>query len=161
MSKKHKQLDDRQLSILEHMRPAEPPKPGSMNISAQVRMLVGEAIHRSGKKIELICAEMYSLSGLEVSVSTLRKWSAPSTDPSSDCRDENGNKRWSIPLEVMPVFCEVTGCDDLLFLMNESRHYKALKGKELVHARMGLLKEEIGKKHEELKGLEKALLQSE
>lgn len=160
MSKKPLKNDGRQLSILEHIKPKEPPKPGSMNISARVRMLISDAIHNSGKRIEIICAEIYSLTGLEISVSTLRKWSAPSTDLTSDTRDENGNKRWSIPAEVLPAFCQVTGADDLLFLLNETCHYKALKGKEVVHARMGLLKEEKLKIEKELKELERELLKT-
>ena len=49
--------------------------------------------------------------------------------------------------------CNVGGAGKWLDGYTES-----LKGKDVVRARMGLLKEEIAKKSQELKGLEKALL---
>jgi len=70
----------------------------------------------------------------------------------------SGNKRWGMPGELFPAFCEVTGDWELLFIIAEAGHYKAMKGREVIHAKMGQLKERIAKDQMELKDLEKALM---
>jgi hypothetical protein len=160
MSNHKPKVDDRQMGLFVavHLEPKTPPGPGSMNISARLRMAVGNAIHKSGKPIQIICAEIYELTGEEVSIHSMRKWSAPSTDFAGHCEDLNSNKRWGIPAEISPAFCQVTGDWEVLFIQAAAGNFKALKGKEVVHARMGLLKEEINRKSHELKELEKALV---
>jgi hypothetical protein len=160
MSNKKKQIDDSQMSIFTYLRPEAPPSPGSMNISIRIRQAVSNAIRKSGKDRIDICAEIYKLTGIEVPKSTLDNWSAESRDRSSDLIDHNGNKRWGMSVEIAPAFCHI--CDDweVLFIQAEAGNYKALKGKDVVRARMGLLKEEIAKKAHELKELEKKLLEA-
>jgi hypothetical protein len=132
-----------------------------MNISLRLCHAVSSAIRKSGKDRIDICAEMYKLTGIEVSKSTLDGWSAESRCLSSEGIDYNGNKRWGMPAEIVPAFCQVCGDWDVLFILAEAGNYKALKGKDVVRARMGLLKEEITKKSQELKDLEKALIGTE
>lgn len=161
MSKLKKKNDNGQLNLFELLKPETPPPPGSMDISMRLRHAVSNAIKKSGKDRIDICAEIYKLSGREVPKSTLDGWSAESRDLSNDGIDFNGNKRWGIPAEVVPAFCFVTGDWEVLFIQAEAGNFKALKGKDVVRARIGLLKEEITKKSHELKDLEKALLESQ
>jgi hypothetical protein len=159
MSNKRRKIDDRTLSIFAYLQPEGAPAQGSMNISLRLRHAVSEAIRKSGKDRIDICAEMYKLTGIEISKSTLDSWSAESRCISGDHLDYNSNKRWGLPAEIAPAFCQVTGEWEVLFIQAEAGNYKALKGKDVVHARMGLLKEEITRKNQELKDLEKRLLQ--
>lgn len=150
-----------QVSLFSLLEPETPPSPGSMDISMKLRHAISNAIKKSGKDRIDICAEIYKLSGKEVPKSTLDGWSAESRDLSNDGLDFNGNKRWGISADVLAAFCCVTGDWEALFIVVEACNYKALKGKDVVRARIGLLKEEITKKNQELKGLEKALVESE
>ncbi|ESP62837.1 putative cytosolic protein [Smithella sp. ME-1] len=156
-----KPINDTQVSIFSLLEPEAPPQPGSMDISMRLRHAISDAIKKSGKDRIDICAEIYKLSGKEVPKSTLDGWSAESRDLSNDGLDFNGNKRWGISADVLAAFCCVTGDWEALFIIVEACNYKALKGKDVVRARIGLLKEEITKKNQELKGLEKALVESE
>lgn len=160
MSKKTKKIDDRQLNIFDHLNSQEPPAPGSLNLSLRLRQAVSCAIKKSGKDRIDICAQLYKLTGIEVSKRSLDNWSAESRDKSNDNEDLNNNRRWGIPAELVPAFCEATGDWDILFALAEACHYKALKGKDVVRARLGLVKEEIARKQQELKSLEKALVEA-
>ena len=159
MSKTRKAIDANQVSIFSLLEPEAPPQPGSMDIGMRQRHAISNAIQKSGKSRIDICAEIYKLCGREVPKSTLDGWSAESRDQSNDCIDFNGNKRWGMPGEVIPAFCCVTGDWEVLFIQVEACNYKALKGKDVIRARIGLLREEITKKNQELKGLEKALVE--
>ncbi len=150
-----------QVNLFSLLAPDAPPQSGSMDISMRLRHAVSDAIHKSGKTRIDICAEIYKLSGKEVPKSTLDGWSAESRDLSNDGMDFNGNKRWGISSDILAAFCCVTGDWEALFIIVEACNYKALKGKDVVRARIGLLKEEITKKSQELKGLEKALVEAE
>lgn len=156
-----KPINDTQVSFFSLLEPEATPQPGSMDISLRLRHAISAAIKKCGKDRIDICAEIYKLSGKEVPKSTLDGWSAESRDLSNDALDFNGNKRWGISADVLAAFCCVTGDWEALFLIVEACNYKALKGKDVVRARIGLLKEEITKKNQELKGLEKALVESE
>ena len=158
MSKIKKIIDVNQVSLFSFLEPETPPNPGSMDISMRLRHAVSNAIKKSGMDRIDICAGIYKLSGKEVSKSTLDGWSAESRDLSNEGIDFNGNRRWGMSGDVVPAFCAVTGDWETLFILVEACNYKALKGKDVVRARIGLLKEEITKKTHELKGLEKALV---
>jgi hypothetical protein len=160
MSKVRKQTDEKQISLFTYLEPETPPSPGSMDVSMRLRHAVSSAIKKSGKDRIDICAEIYKLSGKEVPKSTLDGWSAESRDLSNDGIDFNGNKRWGMSADVVPAFCAVTGDIEVMSIVLEPLNYKALKGRDLVRARIGLLKEEITKKSQELKDLEKALVKA-
>ena len=83
--------------------------------------------------------------------------SAESRSRSSESLDYNNNKRWGIPAEILPAFCYVTSNWEVLYIVAEAAHHKALKGKDVVRARIGEIKELITKKTREMKDLEKAL----
>lgn len=159
MSKKKRVIDEKQGNLFMYLRPETAPSPGSLNIGLKVRHAVSAAIRKSGKDRIDICADIYRLTGTEVSKATLDKWSAESGDISSDHIDNNGNKRWGMPVEIMPAFCIVTGDYEVLYIATEAGNHKALKGKDVVWARMGLLKEEIAKKQQEYKELEKTMVE--
>ena len=160
MSKTKKIIDEKQISLFTYLEPETPPSPGSMDVSMRLRHAVSSAIKKSGKDRIDICAEIYKLSGKEVPKSTLDGWSAESRDLSNDGLDFNGNKRWGMSGDILPAFCAVTGDWETLFILVDACNYKALKGKDVVRARIGLLKEEITKKTHELKELEKALVKT-
>jgi hypothetical protein len=160
MSKIKKIIDEKQISLFTYLEPSPPPSPGSMDVSMRLRHAVSNAIKNSGKDRIDICAEIYKLSGKEVPKSTLDGWSAESRDLSNDGIDFNGNKRWGMSSDIVPAFCAVTGDWEALFILVDACNYKALKGKDVVRARIGLLKEEITKKTHELKDLEKALVKA-
>ncbi|MCK9195470.1 MAG: hypothetical protein M0P16_00635 [Syntrophales bacterium] len=155
---RRKKIDVNQASLFSFLEPETLPNPGSMDISMRLRHAVSNAIKKSGKDRIDICAEIYKLSGKEVSKGTLDGWSAESRDLSNDGIDFNGNRRWGISGDVLPAFCAATGDCETLFIMLECLNYTPMKGKDVVRARIGLLKEEITKKSQELKGLEKALV---
>ncbi|MCL4492519.1 MAG: hypothetical protein M1510_11605 [Nitrospirae bacterium] len=161
MSKAKRKIDSTQMSIFAHLKPDVPPEPGSMNISVRARQIISSAIRKSGKDRIDICADIYKLTGIEVPKSTLDGWSAESRDISGDSLDYNGNKRWGMSIDVVNAFCESTGNYDLLFLLAETSHYKALKGKDVVRARVGLLKEEKARIDREMKELERALVEKQ
>jgi hypothetical protein len=157
MSKIKKPIDEKQISLFTYLEPETPPSPGSMDVSMRLRHAVSSAIKKSGKDRIDICAEIFKLSGKEVAKSTLDGWSAESRDLSNDGLDFNGNKRWGMSGDILPAFCAVTGDWETLFILVDACNYKALKGKDVVRARMGLLREEIVQKTQELKELEKRL----
>ena len=161
MSKNKKAINESQISFFSLLEPETPPQPGSMAIGMRMRHAASSAIKKSGKERIDICAEIYKLTGIEVPKSTLDGWTAESRDLSNDHIDFNGNKRHGMPGEIVPAFCFVTGDWECLFIQVEAGNFKALKGKDVVRARIGLLKEEITKKNQELKGLEKALVEAD
>lgn len=160
MSKTTKKIDANQVNLFSFLEPEAPPQPGSMDVSMRLRHAVSNAIKKSGKDRIDICADIYKLTGKEVPKSTLDGWSAESRDLSNDGIDFNGNKRWGMSGDVIAAFCSSTSDWETLFILVEACNYKALKGKDVVRARIGLLKEEITKKSQELKGLEKALVEA-
>jgi len=156
---KRRKITDATFPLFEFLQPkAAQPEDGSMNITIRLRQAVSHAIKQSGKDRIDICAEIYKLTGIEISKNTLDGWSAESRSFHAEGIDHNGNRRWGIPAEIAPAFCQV--CDDweVLFIQAEAGHFTALKGKDLVRARLGLLKEEIAKKQKEMKELETALM---
>lgn len=159
MSKVKRKIDSRQMGLFEYLKPEKPPAPGSLNVGTRVRQAVSNAIKVSGMDRVDICSAIYKLTGIEVPKSTLDNWSAESRDLAGDLIDHNGNKRWGMSVDVVAAFCQVTGDYEVLFILVEACNYKALKGKDVVRARAGLLKEEITKKQQELKELERALLE--
>lgn len=161
MSKKNKPIDGRQMDIFAYLRPEEPPTEGSMNITVQLRQSISKGIKHSGLDRIDICTGIYKLTGIEVSKSTLDSWSAESRAINGDGIDNNGNKRWGIPAEVLTAFCYVTDWWEPLHIVVETGPYKALKGRDVVRARLGQLKEEITKKTNEARELEKKLAQTE
>ena len=161
MTKKTKKIDARQTDIFALLKPAAPPTEGSMNVSMRLRQAISKAIKASGKDRIDVCAEIYKLTSIEVAKSSLDSWSAESRDISGDQIDYNGNRRWGMPAEVLAAFCHVTGSWEPLHIVAEACNFKALKGKDVVRARLGLLKEEITKKTHELKELERKLVDAE
>lgn len=158
MSNIKQKIDERQMTIWECLKPEIPPAPGSMDIGMRIRQAISHSIKKSGKDRIDICAEIYKLTGKEVPKSSLDSWSAEGRDLSSESIDNNGNKRWGIPAELIPAFCQVTGDWGCLFILADAGHFKAMKGKEVIHAKMGQLKERISKDQQALKELEKALM---
>ena len=158
MSKPQRRADDPQMDLFALLGPDHAPAPGSMSIGLALRQAISEAIRESGLERIDLCARLYKLTGVEVSKSTLDSWSAESRDKSSDAIDLNGNKRWGIPAEMIPALCLATESYALLSLIAEACQHKALKGKDVVRARLGRINEEMKKMSAEKKRLESALV---
>ena len=161
MSKSHKKFVQTpgQLSLFACLGKEKKAEPGTLNVDIRLRQAITEGVRRSGKDLIDICTEIYKLTGEEVSIHSMNSWKAESRSKSIESIDISGNKRWGIPAELLPAFCYVVGYWEPLFILAEACNYKALKGKDVVRARMGLLKEEIARNNVELKQLEKALIQ--
>jgi hypothetical protein len=160
-SKRWRRADDEQLDLFAWLGSADPPSDGSLNIGLPLRQALSEAIRQCGIERIDLCASLYKLTGVEVSKATLDSWSAESRDKSSDGIDLNGNKRWGIPAEMIPAFCAVTGSFDLLALIAEACQHKALKGKDVVRARLGRINEDMRRMAAEKKRLEQALVSTD
>lgn len=149
-----------QLNLFAYLEKEKKAEPGSLNIDIRLRQAISEGVRRSCKDLIDICTEIYKLTGEEISIHSMNSWKAESRSRSLDSIDISGNKRWGIPAEVLPAFCYVVSYWEPLFILAEACNYKALKGKDVVRARIGLLKEEINRNAAELKQLEKALVNS-
>lgn len=156
MSKRRPKIDERQGELFTYMTPKVPPSHG---LGIQIRQALSRSLTKSGQKDEDICAQIYALTGLEVTPSTLRKWTAPGADFDSPNIDTNGNKRWGIPGEIIPAVCYICSDWEMLYIITDACNHKAMRGKEVIHAKMGQLKEKISRDQQELKELEKALLE--
>ena len=160
-SKSKSRIDPRQMTIFEYLKPEQPPAPGSMNIDIQLRVSISEAIRKSGKERIDICSELYKLTGVEVAKSTLDSWSAESRAKSSDNADFNNNKRWGIPAEILTALCQATGDWTPLHILVEAANFKALRGKQLVEAKLGEAANEIKRWNGIKKELQAALEEAE
>lgn len=156
MSKKRLLIDERQGDLFNFMIPKAPPSHG---LGIRIRQALSNALRKSAKNDGQVCAEIYNLTALEVAPSSLRKWTAPGGDYESTNIDNNGNKRWGIPAELVPAICWITGDYEMLYIITEAANHKAMRGKEVIHAKIGQLKEKITREQHELKELEKALLE--
>lgn len=157
MSKSKSKIDGRQLNYLAYVSD-EKPEAGSMNLDIRIRHAVSNAIKVSGKDRIDICAEMYKLTGIEVSKATLDSWSAESRSRASESLDYNGNKRWGIPGEMIAAFCYVTNDWEIQNIIAEAGRHKVLEGKDVLRARVGELRESIAYKKGEIREIEKVLL---
>lgn len=150
--------DVRQLDLFSLLHPnPNPPQPGDLNIDIRLRAAISEAIRRSGKDRYDICAEMAKLTGVEVSKHGLDSWSAESRAKSSDLLDTNGNKRWGIPAELLAAFCQAVDDWRPIHIIVEACRLKAVRGKDIVRARLGEVQEEVNRLNKERKQLERAL----
>lgn len=160
-SKRGRRIDDEQLDLFTWLGSTDPPSNGSLNIGLPLRQALSEAIRTSGLERIDLCVALYKFTGVEVSKATLDSWSAESRDKSLDGIDLNGNRRWGIPAEMIPAFCAVTGSHELLALIATACRHKALKGKDVVRARLGRINEEMRRMAVEKKQLERALLNAD
>jgi hypothetical protein len=133
------------------------PIPGAMNFDVLLRAAISEGIRKSGKDRFDICAGMSKLTGIEVSKHGLDSWSAESRAKSGDSQDFSGNKRWGIPAELIPAFCQVTGYWEPLHIIVEAGNFKAIQGNDVVREEIARLDEKIIKFISHKKRLEKEL----
>ncbi len=157
-SKRGRRADDEQPDLFAWLGEPGPPSDGSLNIGIALRQALSEAIRLSGIERIDLCAQLYKLTGVEVSKATLDAWSAESRDKSSEGIDPNGNKRWGIPAEIIPALCIATNSFALLALIAEACQHKALKGKDVVRARLGRINEDMRRMAVEKKRLEQVLV---
>ncbi len=155
MSKRKPVIDERQ-GVLDFMKPQ---KVDTHGLGIRIRQAMSEAIRKSGMDRKDICTEIYKRTGLDFTKASLDEWTAECRDRSCCNVSEDTKRSWGIPGEVIPAFCDVTGDYEILYLISGAANHKAMRGKEVVHAKIGQLKEKITRDQQELKELEKALLE--
>ncbi len=127
--------------------------PGSLDVDIRIRSAVSEAIRISAIDRCQIVAEMSRLTGIDLTKSTLDNWSSESRAKASEGVDHNGNKRWGIPAEMIPAFCEVTGDFKLIEILATTTNHRLLKSREVVQLELERIKrsmDRLAKKEKEL-----------
>ncbi len=128
-----------------------------MNIGLTIRAALSNAIANSELKRSELCAKFFDLTQNDVGVYTLNAWTAESKDRLSENIDHNGNKRWSIPAEMIPAFCHATGNYSLLEKIVEACGFKLVDDRDYVRAQLGTMLEKKKKLMEDIKTIEKTL----
>ena len=151
MSKQRKKVDKRQLNLFDALKncPAADKNSmgeGSLNVQAQLRRSLIQAIKNCSLSRHQVSGEMSHLLGHEVNKTTLDSWTAESKE------------RNRIPAEYLPAFCKVTGDREPLRLIAEAGDMYAMPGPEALRAEIQKYDEEERKaraeKRKRLKFLE-------
>ncbi len=109
--------------------------PGKRCISAQLNFAARTSLKQAPKSRETIAEEMSFLTGQEVTIHMINSWAAESHPH-------------RLPAEMVPAFCEATGCDAVAMVINDSLGKHVLPG-------VDALRSEIQKLDEETKRLAK------
>ena len=131
------------------------PQDGSLNIDLELRAAITEAIRVSGKERSQIREELYKFTQTDLSIHTLNTWTAESKSKSSKNEDQNNNKRWGIPAEMLVAICYVTDDNRPLELMVEKIGLKLMTPKQQAALRLSEMKEQKKKLAREIKAQEK------
>lgn len=135
MTKTRKRIvsDSGQMSLLDLLRAEREERQalacGRMNVAARLHAAIREAIRQAPKSRENIADEMTALLGVPVSVHQVNNWTAESHPH-------------RIPAEMLPAFCEATGCIEALRLLAEAAGVFTLPGPDALRAEVQKLREE-------------------
>lgn len=127
MSKKARQSDSRQMSLLdilkqvEELRDTEPGE-GSLNIEESMRIAMKEALRNSPRKIHQVAGEMSHLLGETITAEMIYSWTAES---------KSLHQIWGSRL---PAFCKATGSMKPIEIMNRAAGIFSLPGPEALRA---------------------------
>ncbi len=125
--------DPGQMSLLDLLQQEraerEAQAPGRLNLSARLQAAIREAIRRAPKSREAIADEMAHLTGQPVTVHQVNNWTAESHPH-------------RIPAELLPAFCEATGCIEPLRILAEAAGVFTLPGPDALRAEVQKLREE-------------------
>ncbi len=131
------------------------PQPGSLNVDLELRIAINEAIRLSGKDRNQIRCELYELTKTDLGVHVLNTWTAESKSKNSENEDQNNNKRWGIPAEMVPALCHVTGDTRPLKILLRVIGLEVMSKEQQVALYISELKEERKETTRKLKAAEK------
>ncbi len=123
---------------------ARTPKPGALDIGAQLRSLLSEQIKASPLSRHQIAARMSELLGYEVSKHQLDSWTAESRDG------------WRFPLEYVPALEVALETHEVIAWLADLRGAKLAVGREALETQLGKLermKSELRKQETAIKKL--------
>ena len=141
MSKNHRKIDDKQLSIFDLLRDlsdTELPTDGQFKIIDQLKAALREAIKECPLSRYQISGEMSTLLDHTVTKEMLDSWTRESDEI-------NGRPGRHIPAEYLPAFCHVTGNNEPLIVMGRKVGLFVLPGPEALRAEIQRLDEQIQK----------------
>jgi hypothetical protein len=135
MSKRRLKVDTTQLSLLDLIKQAQeldetPSTQGSLNIEAQVRQELSDAIKTCPLSLHQIAGEMSHLLGETITAEMIYSWTAES---------KSKHQIWGTRLGV---FCRVTGKRRALEIVNETAGVFCLPGPEALRAEIQHLREQ-------------------
>jgi hypothetical protein len=123
---------------------ARAPKPGALDIGAQLRSLLSEQIKASPLSRHQLAARMSELLGHEVSKHQLDSWTAESRDG------------WRFPLEYLPALEVALETHDVIAWLADLRGAKLAVGREALETQLGKverMKSELRKQETAIKKL--------
>lgn len=149
MAKKTRKIDigmEKQLSIFDMLedleeKKAQGPKPGSLNMGAQIRSGLAEALKNVPSKRWEVAGRMSDFVGAEITESMLNSWTADSKE---------GHR---FPLEYIAAFCWATGDYTVMDMVAHNCGCHLTKGREVVllqMARLDDMQRRIDKEREQM-----------
>jgi hypothetical protein len=142
MTKKKKNLDNRQISLFEVIQRfqncnASNGQGGSMNIDRVFREAISEALRQSPLSRYQVAARMSELTECDITKTMLDSWTAESKD------------QHRFPAIFLPAFCEATACNAPLQMLGKLVGVFVLPGPEALRAEIHKIEEEISRQQNE------------
>jgi hypothetical protein len=103
--------------------------PGKRCISAQLNFAAKKSLKQAPKSREMIAEEMSFLTGQDVTIHMINSWAAESHPH-------------RLPAEMVPAFCDATGCDAVAMVINDSLGKHVLPGVDALRSEIQKLDEE-------------------
>lgn len=128
---------------------ARTPKPGALDIGAQLRGLLSEQIKASPLSRHQIAARMSELLGYEVSKHQLDSWTAESRDG------------WRFPLEYLPALEVALETHEVLAWLADVRGATLAVGREVLETQLGKLEHMKGELRKQEAAIKKLLGEQE
>ncbi|KQC09404.1 MAG: hypothetical protein APR55_10300 [Methanolinea sp. SDB] len=122
---------------------------GTLNIRERLRLSLNRAIKNCGLSRPQISGEMSHLLGADVTKSIIDSWTAESKE---------GNR---IPAEYLPAFCQVTGSNEPIEILNDAAGMFSLPGPDALRSEIQRLAEQERKIRSEKRKREIFLLEME
>lgn len=143
MSKSKLKTDDKQITIFEYLKklseqslPITSNNAGQFRIIDQLRASLRAAIKSSPLSRHQIAGEMSHLIGESITKEMIDSWTRESDEI-------NGRPGRHIPAEYLPVFCQVTECNEPLIIMGRMVGLFVLPGPEALRAEIQKISEQI------------------
>lgn len=142
MTKKKKNLDNRQISLFEVIQRFQNGNStncpvGGMNIDRAFREAISEALKQSPLSRYQVAARMSELTDSDITKTMLDSWTAESKD------------QHRFPAIFLPAFCEATGCNNPLQMLGKLVGVFVLPGPEALRAEIHKIEEEISRQQNE------------
>jgi hypothetical protein len=147
MSKSNRRLDNKQISIFDHLKALsekEPTTEGQFDVAARIRSEMRTAIKNCPLSVYQIAGEMSHLVGASITADQIYSWTR---DRDQEVAPTGEKKFRHIPAEYLGAFCQVTGSWNPLRVIGKPGGIYVLPGGEAMRAEIKKLEE----KAEELK----------